>query len=118
MLYDANTVTLPITLSDGSVAHTMSSEICLARSQSCARMASISATDGAGPMPAAVVQQAVTVSGEMRAKLYAVWSTGTRLMRSPTARCTFGNRPRMENLADMTVGARCTICRQNSGGYS
>src|SRR5918911_1442910 len=118
MLYEAKTAWSAVMAWDGSLAQAMSSATCLARSQSPARMASISATDGCGPMQAEVAQATVVVSGESRAKAYAVPSTGTKLMRRCEARSTARMRPTSEYFAAMTVGARSMICRQKAGGKS
>src|SRR5437764_2069605 len=118
MLYEAKTCWSPETVCVGPAAQAMSSATCLARSQSPARMASIRAIDGCGPMQADVAQQTVVVSGEICANAYAALSTGTKLTRPPLASRHSRSLAELEYFAAMTVGARSTICRQKVGGKS
>src|SRR5579862_1368293 len=99
----------------GSLAHLRSVFTALARSQSLAKMASIRASAGWGPIDAAVAQQAVVVSGESSAKRSAAPSLGKKCTRPLLASRHASSEPGFENLADMMVGAFSITRPQNSG---
>src|SRR5690349_17793456 len=101
--------------STGSDAHLRSASTARARSTSLARMASISATAGCGPMDAAVAQQAVVVSGDSSAKRCTAPSLGRKCTLPLLASMQASSVPGFENLADITVGALAMVLAQNSG---
>ena len=96
----------------GSAAQAMSSATALACSAGPSASAFIRASAGCGPTEG--VQQVVAVSGDSWANSYASPMGGTRLTRPSVAATTSRRIPRLENLADITVGAASTTRPQNS----
>src|SRR5712692_6037794 len=115
MLYEANSSGLRMIGSTVWDAHFRSASTIFARSKSLARMASIIAMAGCGPIEAAVAQQAVVVSGESSAKRNTAPSLGRKWTRPLLASRQASRVLAFENLADMTVGAWATTRPQNSG---